>query len=101
MRIFKLKTPLLALLLALFALAASVSAGFAIHSDLSVAGRILTWFYRPTEWAQSLCLPSSYFEKGFDGGRFLFPASFFLFGLLQWYLIFLVGIGIYRHFQRR
>ena len=56
------------------------------------------YFYMPAELATFLCSPSSQFEKGslpVQGFPF-----FYLFALVQWYLIFLAGILIYRHFYK-
>jgi hypothetical protein len=59
----------------------------------------LAYFYVPADLAASLCLPISQFEKGslpVQGVPFLF----YLFAFVQWYLIFLAGILIYRHFYK-
>ena len=105
MRIYKLNTSLKALLLAHIAFAVSFGLGFFILAN-SVAGQVLTLFYAPTEYFQNICLPSTYFKKGMgpiDVGmsdRFLECFCFYFFGLVQWYLLFLVGIGIYRHLSK-
>ena len=56
------------------------------------------YFYMPADIATFLCSPSSQFEKGslpVQGFPF-----FYLFALVQWYLIFLAGILFYRHFYK-
>jgi len=56
------------------------------------------YFYIPADLASFLCVPVSHFEKGslpVPGFPF-----FYLFALVQWYLIFLAGIPIYRHFHK-
>jgi hypothetical protein len=103
MRVYKLNTSLLTLLLAHIALAVTFGIGFFILAN-SAAGRTLSFFYAPTEYFRDLCLPSRFSEKYFVGSmsdRFLEGFSFYFFGLVQWYLIFLSGIGIFRYLSKR
>ena len=103
MRICKLNTSLKALVLAHIALAVSVGLVFFINANSEV-GRGLEFVYAPTEYFSGLCLPSRFSEKYFVGSmndRCLEGFSFYFFGLVQWYLIFLMGIGIYRYLSKR
>ena len=67
------------------------------HIDAFVV--CLAFFYMPADLATFLCSSSSQFEKGslpVQGFPF-----FYLFALVQWYIIILVGILIYRHFYSK
>jgi hypothetical protein len=106
MRVLNLKTPVLALILAVAAeallQALSMAVGFALRPETSInlLDRCLQIFYFPAEIIAFLCLPSSSFDKGSDHGIQIIVV-FILFALIQWYLIFLAGIGTYRHFHKK
>lgn len=103
MSIYKLNTSLTALLLAHIALAVSFGMGFFILAN-SAAGQALAFFYAPTEFFRDLCLSSRFSEKYFVGSmsdKFLEGFSLYFFGLIQWYLIFLAAIGIFRYLSKR
>jgi hypothetical protein len=106
MRLSKYKAPWLALVLELVVLVLSfvllVIAKWVVWPDWSstLSVRILCFLYAPAGFATFLCLPDSSFEKGmFQPVQIL--VVFLLFALVQWYFIFLGGIGVYRHFYRK
>jgi len=107
-RLLKLKTPVLALVFSVVAEALSfivaVLARTANDPDNPViATRFLDWFHQLPFW-----LVESFFEtfKPFYDSE-SFPAQLtrlvleILFSVAQWYLIFLVGIGLFRHLYRK
>ena len=100
MRILKLKTPVLALLLAIAALLLTLIS-IPVMNFLQVDLLFWTWqcLYFPSELAADLCSSGDQFLKGvIPKPEFPF---FFLFAFLQWYLIFFIGIGVYRHYHKK
>ena len=89
----KLKTPVLALVLAVSAFAVSV----AVLCVCEEVGRFVALFYYPAVMLAMLCAPDPYGE----GGPLLYLLCLVVYGLLQWYLIFVIPIGVHRHFSRR
>jgi hypothetical protein len=106
MRLLKLKTPVLALILSIAAVALlralSMVVGFAYYpaTSINLLDRSLELFYFPAELLAFLCLPSSAFIKGVPPLVLMEVVSAF-FALVQWYVILLVSIGLYRHFHKR
>ena len=106
MRLLKLKAPFLALILAVLAVvvlqALSIAVGYALRPETSVnlLDRTIQLFYMPAWILTFLCMPSRYFDKGVEPSVLLWIVAVF-FALTQWFLIFLAGIGIYRHFHKR
>ena len=106
MRLLKLKTSVLAIILAVAAFvvlrAGSMAIAYALspETSLNLFDRALAVFYWPADTLTFLCLPTSVYYKGHESlvSVEVVPA---LAALLQWYLIFLAGIGSYRHFYRR
>jgi hypothetical protein len=104
MRILKLKTPVLALYLAGLAAPSSVllfnAVQFALRprASMNAFDWLFIAFYTPASLAAFLCEPSSNYEKGLRAHGFPF---WIIFAMIQWYLIFLVGLGIYRHFHKK
>jgi hypothetical protein len=105
MRIFKLKTRWLALIMAATALllsgVLSVVHDYAVgpHWGTTLFDECFRAFNTPAISISILCLPSSALEEG--GQPLIVLPVYFVFFVLQWYLIFFAGIGIYRHFSRR
>ena len=98
MRILKLKTPVLALLLAIVALLLTLLF-IPVMNFLQID--LLFWifmcFYFPSELAVEIC--SSIDVKG-EVPKPEFP-FFIVFAFLQCYLIFFIGIGIYRRYHQK
>ena len=105
MRLLKLKTPLLALILAIIAFALLQAISMAVGSALSPQTRVnmfdRAWrfFYLPADTLAFLCLPGSFFHEGLQPVAVM-EAVYGLCALLQWYLIFLAGIGLLRHHHK-
>jgi hypothetical protein len=100
MRIFKLKTPVLALVFAVTAFLLtllSIPALNHLQSDFLFDG--FKWFYFPSDLAAFLCGSVDEYAKG-AVPKPGFP-FFLLFAFLQWYLIFFIGIGIYRRCHKK
>ena len=106
-RLFKLKTPLLALVLCLPAELLFIGFGVLARwsspsgENLNVGFRCFSWFHRPPLLvgdllARFLPLPSHKTLGVEIVGMTVF--SFFI--LLQWYLILLVSIGLFRRFHQ-
>jgi hypothetical protein len=106
MRLLKLKTPLLALIFAVVALPLSFGLSALVdfvsrpQTSVGLLERCLWVFYYPAEVLAFLCLPGSSFEKGSEQPIQML-AVFIPFALLQWYLIFLIHIGVYRNYTRK
>jgi hypothetical protein len=111
MRIFMLKTPVVALLLAsvatLFSILVIPIMNYLGNDVLFQAWR---YFYYPADLASFLCPSDHVYDFTYD--RFAlssfqesslrlsdFPYLFLLCALIQWYFIFLAGIVIYGLFQ--
>jgi hypothetical protein len=108
MRLSKLKAPVLALILAVAALALSFGLSYVVglvwHStaddQTNPLDRFLGSLYHPAEMLALRCMPSS-IDLRTSGGWGLFIVIVCIFILIEWYLIFLAGIGIYRHLSKR
>jgi hypothetical protein len=106
MRFLRLKPALLAAVFAVAALAASFALSAIIHfalrpeTNVNVFDRVLWCLYFPAAISTFLCLPGTSFEKGLEQPVQILVV-FILFALLQWYLIFWVGISIRRRFTRK
>ena len=106
MRLSNYKAPWSALVLALAFLVLSfalvVISNWLVWPDWgsTLLQRILWFLYVPAGIGMFLFLPDSSFDKG-SLHPIQIPVVFLLFALIQWYLIFLAGIGIYRWFHRK
>jgi hypothetical protein len=104
MRLLTLKTPVLALILAfvvvVMLLVVSLAVNFALspETEVNALDRALEFFHMPAYAVAFLCLPSSWFDKGHEP-MVLPRVVLCLVPVLQWYAIFLGGIGCYRHFR--
>jgi hypothetical protein len=102
MRLVKLKTPLQALVFAIMGLVLSVALSLVVYFALlpqaciNLLNRCLWYFYYPVQILTFYCLPH---DGVWHGGLFAGLQIVFIF--LQLYLIFLVGISLWRHFSRR
>jgi hypothetical protein len=108
MRLLKLKAPVLALILAVAALALSFGLSYVVglvwhstsHDQTNPLDRFLGNLYHPAEMLALRCLRGSIDLRTSVGwGLFIVVGCIFI--LIEWYLIFLAGIGIYRHFSKR
>jgi hypothetical protein len=101
MHLMKSPTPILALVLASAAFVLSLSLCFASGLfHLSGLAFYVALFYYPAIMLGNLCAPSAFLEKGQEQPLELF-LLYALFGLVQWYVIFVVVLAVHRFFLKR
>ena len=107
-RVLKLKTPLLALVCSIAAevllFGVALAARFASppHSPV-LASRFFGWFHWLPDWLvwSSMGVFKPFHDIESFQAQLTCTLMFIFFALVQWYLVFLVGMGLFRRFYRK